>query len=386
MMYCEETHLLRQSTDSSVTFLQEQHAKTLQGLHGEIQKLQKKCARLTFELTMAGGTTTEGKDSTDFSEQEKALKVSQEAVITLKSQVDTLNEQNALLNHEVVCLVRKTENKLKEKDEVINTLHLQLEDKSNTVAQLVNKLHQTQRLLHKMETKPGNSSFTIPHGVFPTPPKEPPPEGVYRTGRITRRLRRPVNSSQLPDISRPSSDSIDESNMTLPSIPSTIIRSSLPNVQLSNPFLPQRLTQSYEQTSSYSSGNQATGRKPGSPTFSVSPEDLKARENIIHEQISHPQMLQRALHTHPSKPILPPISGSEDELLSTFPTEPSRRRFHLAKAQGLTSAPCSHRLVNYNTGTSREVEDSDGMNKKDGKLMIKHEVGVWHQLHPHESK
>ena len=44
MMYCEETHLLRQSTDSSVTFLQEQHAKTLQGLHGEIQKLQKKCA------------------------------------------------------------------------------------------------------------------------------------------------------------------------------------------------------------------------------------------------------------------------------------------------------------------------------------------------------
>ena len=70
------------SRESSVAFLQAQHAKTLKGLHEEIQKLQQKCASmfssqfhnillycylydtgLTFELTMTGGNKvhTEGK-------------------------------------------------------------------------------------------------------------------------------------------------------------------------------------------------------------------------------------------------------------------------------------------------------------------------------------
>ena len=34
------------SRESSVAFLQTQHAKTLKGLHEEIQKLQQKCASM----------------------------------------------------------------------------------------------------------------------------------------------------------------------------------------------------------------------------------------------------------------------------------------------------------------------------------------------------
>ena len=43
-MLAEKDSTTLSTRDSAVSFLQEQHAKTLQGLHSEIQKLQKKCA------------------------------------------------------------------------------------------------------------------------------------------------------------------------------------------------------------------------------------------------------------------------------------------------------------------------------------------------------
>ena len=48
------------NAESSVLFMQQEHAKTLQGLHQELQKLQKKCAELTFELAMKSGSPDEG--------------------------------------------------------------------------------------------------------------------------------------------------------------------------------------------------------------------------------------------------------------------------------------------------------------------------------------
>lgn len=42
----------QQSFQSSILFIQEQHTETLKSLHDEIQKLQKRCSELTFQLAM----------------------------------------------------------------------------------------------------------------------------------------------------------------------------------------------------------------------------------------------------------------------------------------------------------------------------------------------
>ena len=46
----------QKSLQSSILFMQEEHAKTLKALHSEIQHLQKKCSELTFSVAM--GTTS----------------------------------------------------------------------------------------------------------------------------------------------------------------------------------------------------------------------------------------------------------------------------------------------------------------------------------------
>ena len=40
-----ETRMKLRNAESSIAFLQAQHAEILQGLHAEIQTLQQKCAR-----------------------------------------------------------------------------------------------------------------------------------------------------------------------------------------------------------------------------------------------------------------------------------------------------------------------------------------------------
>ena len=83
------TRLKLRNAEKSISFMQEQHAKTLAGLHQEIDKLQKKNARkfyyilynhgiittsyllesittgLTFQLIMNGGASGTGNISTE---------------------------------------------------------------------------------------------------------------------------------------------------------------------------------------------------------------------------------------------------------------------------------------------------------------------------------
>lgn len=49
-MLAEKDSTVLPTRDSAVSFLQEQHANTLHGLHLEIQKLQKKCASKPFMI------------------------------------------------------------------------------------------------------------------------------------------------------------------------------------------------------------------------------------------------------------------------------------------------------------------------------------------------
>lgn len=45
-----ETRMKLKNAESSIAFLQTQHAEILQGLHAEIQTLQQKCARKLYMM------------------------------------------------------------------------------------------------------------------------------------------------------------------------------------------------------------------------------------------------------------------------------------------------------------------------------------------------
>jgi coiled-coil domain-containing protein 92 len=211
--------------NSSVAFLQKEHAKTLKGLHAEIQRLQQKCSKLTYELTMASANNlssahTEEPPNLLF---EKELLESQNEVSYLKSQLVMGEEKMNLLEQEMFTLRNEIEKSHKEKQEIIRSAQYQLEEKSTAITQLVSKLHQTQQLLQRVYQS--SSDSVIPEGFLPSPPKEPPPvENRYRS-HLTRRLQRTVTSPYL-------SSSTGHKDGSLPSLTSRPSKpmSSIPQI------------------------------------------------------------------------------------------------------------------------------------------------------------
>ena len=57
-----EASLLKRNLESSILFMQTEHATTLKALHDEIFRLQKRCTDLTFQLTMNGINVEEEAD------------------------------------------------------------------------------------------------------------------------------------------------------------------------------------------------------------------------------------------------------------------------------------------------------------------------------------
>eukprot|EP00731_Ephydatia_muelleri_P018896 Em0011g936a len=110
------------NAECAVAFLQTQHAKTLEGLHNEIQKLQQQNAKLTFELTMAG---PQKEQTTGHQYECKHL----EAELH-QSKAEVL----ALRSHRGPVFSRE----LKERDDRVSMLLKEIEDKSDAVATLTN--------------------------------------------------------------------------------------------------------------------------------------------------------------------------------------------------------------------------------------------------------
>ena len=321
-------------------------------------------------------------------ELQKALIESQQKTSALNNRIEMLESQNALFKHEKHMLMRTFEDKVNEKDKMIMSLHTELEEKSKTLAQVVHKLHQTQRSMQK-------GSITLKQEIIsPIPPKDPPPESFYRTGRITRRLRRASNPNniltQSPELSScPSSDSIDETLTRKQSV----VTGSLPSVQFSNPSLPHRLSQSYDHSTTatlvhYS--NNGTGLEQDSATV------FQKQASFTTEEMLKTRYRQRGQRYNTNHTVLPPIK--DETKLPPLPLEAkpprSHRRFHLAKSQGLTSAPpCSIRLPNYKQVIEMDDEEQapSMRNEGDGRLLIKHEVGkgnstILNHIHQQGSK
>lgn len=298
---------------------------------------------------------------------ERELLSSKETESILQSKVETLESQIALQKHEKNLLLQKHEDRINSLDSIVMSLHTQIEEKSNTIAQLVHKMHQMQRALQRGSGPPLNEQ-TLPI----LPPKDPPPsEGVYRYNRISRRVRKttPITGS-LPFTNDPN-EFADRCSS-----------GSLPSVQLYN---------------SVAKGNGRSlshGAPPTTPVTRIHSGRSSDRQSCDTEGKSN-ESWQHGINNHSTKSVLPPIASSDEQLKlpPIVPASPPadtnkvpaaqrlHQRFHLAKTQGLTSAPPSPvRFANYGgnskdsnvvdeTSTPAVVEQSDK-----GLLMVKHEA------------
>ena len=267
------------------------------------------------------------------------------------------------------------------KDSMIASLHSQLEEKSNTVAQLVHKLHQMQRMLQK-----GGGMLNHQEKQFPQPPKDPPPENVYRTTRITRRLRKSNGSDITADLG-------NENGSNKP-----LITGSLPSVQFNTSHIPNsgRLSRSYGHTPNESPIMNRRSKESDQSSSKSLLFQRPSYTNIIDRNVKSQCTQQQCdLRTNPSKTILPPITMTTNDLAQIpLPSDPKppqyNRRLRLAKSQGLTSAPCSLRLSNY--GTKNDPVDDKGLspNKEEGRLLVRHGSNgtalLNHLHHQQESK
>ena len=252
---------------------------------------------------------------------EKELQRNQEKVSFLQSQLVLQREKTALLEQEM-CEMRKEIDELcKEKQDIIVSAQQQLDHKSNTITQLVNRLHHNQYLLQKLQQNREATLSTTPQPFCPPLPKEPPPTSdVYRTGRITRRLRRTVTSPH---------PSIRELNTP----PSNERHDSLPEIHSTGTTMPLNIE--------------------------------KPKDVVIH-------------HTN----ALPPIYSSDETSNDSLPLlrgARAYRKHHGVINKGLNSAPCSMRLMNYATSNVSHIIEKDC--KEDGQLlMVKQQETMLYKL------
>lgn len=321
---------------------------------------------------------------------EQQLQSSQEEVVSLRSQLSLQKEKCGLLKHEIETLKKELHKLSREKEDIIRSSRYQLEEKSTAIAQLVSKLHQTQRMLQKpLETSEMTATpSSIPHGYYPTPPKEPSPsEGLYRIGRIIRRNQRSLTSPQ--ELSSPSTDSISSGPSSTP--PPLIALPSLPRPPSKSSIRRAGCPQLTNQIRQPPRGTWDRDLSPSSSQlFGTSTDSqLKTRDQIILEQVKQPQLLERALKKETSKPVLPPIQSEEDMTVHDFKLQSvskhhsNRRQRHMLnkKGSGLSSAPCSVRLMNYAMSQSVRDEDKDSdEGEPEGLLMVKHGMNERREL------
>lgn len=189
-----QTQLQLQNAESSILFMQQEHAKTLQGLYAEINKLQKKCGEMNFKLAMSTTSSSpgEGKEFDECIEELKELKVEH---VELKAILGTKDNQIMVLEGELSKFKKVFEEELSLRENEISELTRELNAKSDTIAYLTNQLHQSKLKQvgrksegserRKHELFDNGETVTTPNvpltpPITPVPPKDGTPSGVRR--------------------------------------------------------------------------------------------------------------------------------------------------------------------------------------------------------------
>lgn len=369
--------------------------------------------------------------NSDYRPQEELTSLRDE-VSFLRSQLIASEEKNSLLEHQLHLLKNKLTNAKRDKNDSVNALNLELEEKSSSIAYLVTQLHQAKRMLYKSFDNQDDSNkprFTPhppsqpPHRprppsqppLTPHPPSQPPPQRrltqdsttQYQTGQIVRRMRR---TSSSPSGHRRISAVFQ-------------VKSSFPSQSpsLSGSALHKQSKESGQTSPSLSPVwvNQLQPTPPPYPPVEHLRHVTKTthsdtRSSISqHEKIVLPPILSTTAH-HQDNGISSQHRLTRDEPITTEPIKPgltprtgtSHRRLILAKSQGLSSAPTSLRRYHYPTTrtlernteefqedlkrTAEDEEDTeDDMEMAEGMLVVKQGLGAQssrRQLHQSHTK
>ncbi|XP_054748794.2 coiled-coil domain-containing protein 92-like [Lytechinus pictus] len=166
------------NAESSILFMQQEHAKTLQALHQELHKLQKKCAELNFELAMKSDDVDEEKYKSEIEALTAKLGEKEKECNQLKTDRDTNHDRLNELEQQMKVREKIFQDDLAQRQQKILTLTAELEQRSGTIAYLTTQLHQ----LKRKEIKP-----TVEHvrsdperNQSPAPPKDPAPPRTRR--------------------------------------------------------------------------------------------------------------------------------------------------------------------------------------------------------------
>ncbi|XP_015758748.1 PREDICTED: coiled-coil domain-containing protein 92-like isoform X2 [Acropora digitifera] len=138
-----QAHVQLQNAESSILFMQQEHAKTLQGLYAEINKLQKKCGELTFKLAM-NATSANGDEAVVVQGSDPSQKMLNELRaenIELKGVIEVKNKKIVYLEGQLKMLDQKYTKDVSDKEANLSAVVRELEKKSDTIAYLTSQIH-----------------------------------------------------------------------------------------------------------------------------------------------------------------------------------------------------------------------------------------------------
>lgn len=162
----------KRNLESSILFMQTEHAQTLKGLHEEIKNLQKKCSDLTFQLNMQGiGDDSSGTQSAQIEELKKEIQDQIKERAEYCQELQRKDKQIKHLETDVKRTKIKHQEELRKRSEWEDKLRADLESKSNQVAYLTTELHKLKRL--QLESASKQTYIANAHGLVPAPPGLP---------------------------------------------------------------------------------------------------------------------------------------------------------------------------------------------------------------------
>ncbi|XP_067686041.1 coiled-coil domain-containing protein 92-like [Haliotis asinina] len=162
----------QRNLESSILFMQQEHATTLKCLHEEIHNLQKKCSDLTFQITMQGYGLGEPESGAKTKELQSQLVAEKKERIKVETEVELRDKKIKVLESELHAQKKRYLGELRSQTHTMNNLKAELEAKSNNIAYLTSELHRY-KLNNKVD--PGADTTirrTQAPNYIPTPPKD----------------------------------------------------------------------------------------------------------------------------------------------------------------------------------------------------------------------
>ncbi|XP_005100446.1 coiled-coil domain-containing protein 92 [Aplysia californica] len=149
-----ESAMHQRNLESSILFMQQEHASILKGLHEEIALLQKRCTDLTFQLTMNGLTIDEpGTIDTQMQQVQQELESSRTKIQTLEKELSERDKRVERLEAEARTQRKRWLDESRAQSQTMNSLRAELEAKANNIAYLTTELH---RLKQKGKAEQAN--------------------------------------------------------------------------------------------------------------------------------------------------------------------------------------------------------------------------------------